>query len=50
MNNSAVADLENKKNAKRMVEYVYGLIDGSHYVMQLESIRDLCKELELKLN
>ena len=50
MNNSAVADLENKKNAKRMAAYVYGLIDGSHYVMQLESIRDLCKELELKLN
>lgn len=50
MNNSQIIHLENKKNAKRMAVYVYGLIDGSCYIRKLENIRDLCKELELRLS
>ena len=50
MNNSEITHLENKKNAKRMAVYIYDLIDGSHYIRQLENIRDLCKELELRLS
>lgn len=47
MNHSQTIHLE--KNAKRMAVYVYGLIDGSCYIRELENIRDLCKELELRL-
>jgi hypothetical protein len=50
MNASAITDLENKKNVKRMVVYIYGLINGTHYITQLENIRDLCEELELRLS
>ena len=50
MDTSAIADIKNKKLLKRMAVYIYGLIEGTHYIDQLETIRDLCKKLELLLN
>lgn len=47
---SAPVSLKNKKSIKRMARYVYELINNSCYVRQLENIRKLCKELELRLN
>ena len=47
---SALISLKNKKSIKRMARYVYELINNSCYVRQLENIRDICKELELRLN
>lgn len=50
MNDSAIIDFKNKKNVKRMVVYIHSLIEGTHYITQLENIRDLCKEIELRLS
>ena len=48
--NSATVSLANKRSVKRMARYVYELINDSCYVRQLENIRDICKELDLRLN
>ena len=50
MNASAIIGWKNKKNTKRMVKYVYSLIDETHYIVQLENIRDICKDLKLRLS
>jgi len=41
------AQLENKKNIKRMTGYLVDLITDSQYIQQFENIRDLCKELSI---
>jgi len=50
INDFVINNFKNKKNVKRMLVYIYSLIEGTHYIRQLENIRDLCKELELRLS
>lgn len=43
------ADLQNKKNIKRISKYVYNLINESYLIRDLENMRDLCEKLRIKL-